>query len=187
MANGKQTAKAREELDSREPWEPIEGETDKAFHAFTIYRTIHPFERSHPKVMERLDRKNGYQRIIEGWSAKNRWRERALSWDAHLARKLVGGQEAAHRAQIEAFRITLDRLQRKSMAISEQMIDQATAVLAGSITKDEHGRTVYAIPVDSIPKFVRAAAAIGNMAVESAATMFGVDTILEMTAKEPDG
>lgn len=187
MANSPKTENQQSAADFSEPWEPVEGETDKAFHAFTIYRSLHPFERSHRLVTERLGKTNGYIRIVHGWASKYNWTERALAWDAHLARQLVGGQEAAHRAELEAFRLRLHRMNQKALARCEQVLDLCDVALAKAVVVDaETGDLHVVISPDRVPAFLRAAAAVGNMAVEAGATMFGVDEVLQLTAPEPE-
>jgi len=79
------------------PWEPMDGETAKAFEAFDHYRRLPPGERSLQRAWEDYRQRpgNALQRSKKSagrpyghftrWMSKWRWRERALAWDAEQA------------------------------------------------------------------------------------------------------
>ena len=79
------------------PWEPMEGETAKAFEAFGYYRRLAPGQRSLQQAWEDYWSRpgNALQRSKKGagrpyghwtrWMSKWRWQERALAWDAEQA------------------------------------------------------------------------------------------------------
>lgn len=59
-----------------EPWERQEGETDKAFEAFCVYRDM--VQRSYSKVADKLQKSDT---IIGRWGRTYDWRKRAAAWD----------------------------------------------------------------------------------------------------------
>jgi len=79
------------------PWEPMEGETAKAFVAFGYYRRLAPGQRSLQQAWEDYWSRpgNALQRSKKGvgrpyghwtrWMSKWRWQERARAWDAEQA------------------------------------------------------------------------------------------------------
>lgn len=71
--------------DDRQPWERQEGETSKAYHAFSVYRDL-GHERSVVKVAKELGKS---RRVIEVWCLKHRWVERCSAWDSIPAKALA--------------------------------------------------------------------------------------------------
>jgi hypothetical protein len=79
------------------PWEPMEGETAKAFEAFEYYRRLPPGERSLQRAWEHYWDRPGNARARHQqeagkphghwtrWMSRWRWRERALAWDEEVA------------------------------------------------------------------------------------------------------
>lgn len=63
-------------------WEPLEGETSKAYEAFSIYRDMGT-QRSLSKVSEKLQKS---ETLIGRWSRQNDWVNRAAAWDAEQDR-----------------------------------------------------------------------------------------------------
>ena len=82
---------------AKQLWEPMDGETAKAFEAFDHYRRLPPGERSLQRAWENYRQRpgNALQRSTRSagrpyghftrWMSKWRWRERALAWDAEQA------------------------------------------------------------------------------------------------------
>jgi hypothetical protein len=78
-----------EVTDGPAPWERLNDEPSKAYHAFTVYRDLGPTQRSLAAVSrdlygERTGRNRGAPGRVREWSSTYRWRERAEAWDAHL-------------------------------------------------------------------------------------------------------
>lgn len=67
-----------------DPWELQEGESTKAFEAFCVYRDL-GINRSIAKAGESLGKS---QALLEGWSSKHSWVDRAAAWDAEQDRIL---------------------------------------------------------------------------------------------------
>ncbi|MCC8157477.1 MAG: hypothetical protein LIO54_09415 [Oscillospiraceae bacterium] len=68
------------------PWERQEGESEKAFEAFAIYRDMptNGENRSIRAVGQKLGKSRA---IIERWSASNNWQERVKAYDADLEKQ----------------------------------------------------------------------------------------------------
>ena len=69
-----------------EPWERREGESVRAFRAFTLYRDTPPELRSLTRVAQGWSaggQGSGLSRIKK-WSRKHQWRARATAWDDEL-------------------------------------------------------------------------------------------------------
>lgn len=70
------------------PWERQPQESAKAFAAFRISRDLPPWERSLRRAAEKIVRRskrarslNGTLRLLERWSSRCGWVERAVAWD----------------------------------------------------------------------------------------------------------
>jgi len=60
------------------PFHQLPGESIKAYQAFVVYRNLEPTERSLQRVVSELGKSRA---LIERWSAKWGWVERAQAWD----------------------------------------------------------------------------------------------------------
>ncbi len=99
------------------PWERQEGESVKAFEAFTVYLEMGD-ERSLRAVGQRLGKSRA---LIERWSRTYQWVERVASYDADVQRK-------AHAKAVDKRRKMVDRhisialkMQEKALKALEQM------------------------------------------------------------------
>lgn len=63
-------------------WEPLEGESSKAYEAFSIYRDMGT-QRSLSKVAEKLQKS---ETLMGRWSGQHNWVERAAAWDTEQDR-----------------------------------------------------------------------------------------------------
>ena len=99
------------------PWERQEGESVKAFEAFTVFLEM-GVERSLRAVGQRLGKSRA---LIERWSRTYQWVERVASYDADVQRK-------AHAKAVDKRRKMVDRhisialkMQEKALKALEQM------------------------------------------------------------------
>lgn len=99
------------------PWERQEGESIKAFEAFTVYLEMGD-ERSLRAIGQRLGKSRA---LIERWSRTYQWVERVASYDADVQRK-------AHAKAVDKRRKMVDRhisialkMQEKALKALEQM------------------------------------------------------------------
>lgn len=66
-----------------QPWERLEGESVKAYEAFTVYLNLGT-ERSQQAVSKELSKS---RQLIGRWSATYRWVERVAAYDADVQKK----------------------------------------------------------------------------------------------------
>lgn len=66
----------------KQPWEMQEGESAKAFEAFTVYRDLGP-NRSFTKAGAILNKSN---QLMSRWASAYKWQMRVMAWDAELDR-----------------------------------------------------------------------------------------------------
>ena len=73
-------------------WQRLPTDTsDKAFAAFVIYRGLGS-DRTYEKVREALDLRPASHGLIQEWSTKYNWRERARAYDDYLAQVKVDAE-----------------------------------------------------------------------------------------------
>lgn len=101
----------------RQPFERQEGETKKAFEAFVEYRNM-GLDRSIAKVGEKLGKSVS---LLERWSSKYDWVERAQSYDAEMDRKALI-QEAKDRKQM------MKRHANTAMAFQGKAIERLNSI-----------------------------------------------------------
>lgn len=107
-------------------WDKQEGETSKAFTAFTNY--IQLGDRSQAKLAEKLGKSSGYTRQLETWSSTYNWVQRAEAYDAHINTK---AREKADADVIER----RAKLQKREWEASEKLIDRALEILKLPLTQ----------------------------------------------------
>lgn len=109
----------------RELWEPLPGETVKAFHAFALYRDLGAY-RSIAKVGKTLadDRGNpgstSQVRELEKWSSKYQWVERVEAWELYRDRR-----------EREAVEDEIDRMKRRHARLGQLAAGAAMERLVG--------------------------------------------------------
>ncbi|MEJ7615824.1 MAG: hypothetical protein WKF30_02360 [Pyrinomonadaceae bacterium] len=75
-------------------WDRWPREPPKAWAAFVAYRD-QAETRSFAKTRESLGKRSGYERVIEAWSSRWRWVQRAAAWDAEQDRIKRAAHEQA--------------------------------------------------------------------------------------------
>jgi hypothetical protein len=132
--------------DGRKPWDRMAGETIQAYRAFAAYRDMDPAERSVraltlmrvKKIVKgrEVDRPAFWKRLVEEWSQKWRWHQRAIAWDdeaiARVNRKKLKEAEVMHErhanvaVKMQALIIErLNGMQLERQARGEDRIGQA--------------------------------------------------------------
>ncbi len=74
--------------DPPKPWERQQGETVKAFAAFTTWRDLGP-ERSIQKAATALGKS---RQLLVAWASEHRWRPRIDAWERELDRQATSAQ-----------------------------------------------------------------------------------------------
>lgn len=117
------------------PWERQPRETPKAFEAFCAYRDMGT-DRSCSKVAAVVGKSFS---LMQQWSQKNGWVERAAAWDDEQDRLK---RDADQKAQIEAIK----KMRKRHTEVAVKMIDMAEAaidtILAGEIKPSDLPRIV---------------------------------------------
>ena len=112
-------------------WEKREGETAKAFEAFTAYRDLGP-SRSLSKAAEVYYGRSGASLgHLERWSSEHEWVRRSAAYDAHLDQQRL---EVIEQTRKDAQRV-----------ISEAALQVALKLVEGSLTGDLTGPQMSAI------------------------------------------
>ncbi len=99
------------------PWERQEGESVKAFEAFTIYLEMGD-ERGIRAVAQRLDKS---RTLIGRWSVTYHWVERAAAYDADIQRKVHAAAVKKQKKMAERHISIALQLQEKALAALAEM------------------------------------------------------------------
>lgn len=97
-----------------EPWERLEGESSKAYEAFSAYRDMGS-QRSLSKVAEKLGKS---ETLMGRWSSAYQWRERAAKWDDEQNRM-------ARESQLEEIR----KMRKRHAGLAYSMLVKAGRAL----------------------------------------------------------
>ena len=139
-------------MNNSQPWERQQGESEKAFEAFAIYRDLGA-DRSLQKVTQEL---NKSRTIIARWSRTYHWRDRAREYDNDLERQAKKKAEKGLRDMCERHTKIAVELQTKAlqalkslnpddMSIKDirEYIRMATDLerLNRTMTAEQHGST----------------------------------------------
>lgn len=101
------------------------GESDVAYQAARIYFELGP-ERSLEAVRQRLGKSKA---LMERWSTRFHWVDRAASFDDHLARQRQAAMEHAERADVEKWATRRAEQREREWQLSERLIEKATQML----------------------------------------------------------
>ena len=164
----------QEETDVLRPWDQQEGESARAFAAFSVYFTLGP-ARSLAKTSQ-----NHTKTIptLKEWSVKHDWVRRAAAYDAHQARLVQREAEAAHALKIAAYR---DRAAKIGAAMAD--VGTAFLVKAGTRVKTVEPET---IAVGALPAWLRAASAITRDSLAVEAEALGIHALEGMMTPDDD-
>src|SRR3954447_6563925 len=125
-----------------EPWGRRPGESSEAYRAFLAYRDLEA-GRSLEGARRALSKGASYLRLVERWSSRWGWVERAGAWDGHLQheRDRVASGRAAdwERRRLESHEAAWEdaqMLQAKVRAILEMpiMVERVEDTAAGTVT-----------------------------------------------------
>lgn len=103
------------------PWERLEGESVKAYEAFTTYLNLGA-ARSQKAVSEELSKS---RQLIGRWSATYKWVERTAAYDADI-------QQKAHADAVKKAR----KMSERHISIALKLQEKALAALAETDPKD---------------------------------------------------
>src|SRR5579883_2449047 len=98
--------------EERQAWERQDGETQKAYSAFCVYRDMGT-ARSLLKAYRQQAGKAGATSVSgrwTEWSDVHNWLRRAEYYDAYLERQARANKEAEYHAELEKFRETQKKL-----------------------------------------------------------------------------
>lgn len=160
----------------------IDGETAKAYHAYTLYRDLgitRSLDKAYSEYLER--RQNSGQtaapirapRHWQEWSSLNDWTRRAEAYDADLEQKHRKAAEANHIEELKAFRDRRHAAAKRLNTAFEALIGRVEARVA--FPDDKEGTTAA---------LARAAASIGTAAGEAEAMWLGVDELYQRFIRE---
>jgi hypothetical protein len=103
-------------------WRQLPGESIKAYRAFLVYRNTEIKERSLQRVGSELGKSRG---LIERWSSRWDWLERARLWDEYEELRILEGRiEEERRMDEEHLRITRGARSKAIKALADMKPEQ---------------------------------------------------------------
>ena len=168
--------------DTATPWQQDAGaESARAYAAFCVYRDLSS-SRSLLKAWQQYRRQKGYEQAtaVPGswvkWASVHQWHRRALAYDAHIELAVRRQDEAAHVAELAAFRERSRKAATDTYAIAHHAL-----LLTGQYMEImKPGDLAPAM----IPGYLRAAAAVMEASINLEAEAIGarrLETLLEET------
>jgi len=97
---------------SGKPWERQEGETEKAFEAFSVYRDLQGSARTFTAVAEKLHKSCT---LIRRWKTQYNWESRVLAYDNHLQNAATAEAEKQCKEMTERHIKIAKQLQLKAL------------------------------------------------------------------------
>ena len=88
------------ELSMHEPWQQVDGETDKAYGAFRTYLNLGVGNRAFTAVAEILGKPRTYESTVREWALKHQWRGRCQAFDTAQFEK---EQEETEQARLDVY------------------------------------------------------------------------------------
>jgi hypothetical protein len=125
-----------------QPWERQPGESSRAYEAARLYFEMGP-GRSLVAVGQKVGKSRG---LIERWSARWNWRERAAGYDRHLAAIEMDARRQAFAEEAERWAQRQADLREQEWEASRALLQRAHDMLAHPLTvmaSDEEGRTLH--------------------------------------------
>jgi len=112
-------------------WHMMEDESPKSYEAFEVYYILEPGERSAKAVAHMMGRPEGYKKVLEVWSSKYQWVQRAKDHDAYQRKLKRDKVRAAEDAQLEARLaaiekargVFIDRAEELALTLIEHTVD----------------------------------------------------------------
>jgi len=105
-------------------WDRLPQESDSAFAAFVIYRTLPPDERSIKQtriLRDGEDKGNRNKRQFDQWASKFSWADRVAAWDIHQDKKF----QREHTNVIQRDKQRILSRAYKMMDLGSELIDKA--------------------------------------------------------------
>lgn len=106
-----------EDATDKQPWERIEGETDKAFAAFQVYLCLGParsIDIAWRSITPTAEPRQRAPRWWLTWSSKYRWVSRTQAYDDHMASLYRAEHEDINLRIVEKSKRTIERAIDKS-------------------------------------------------------------------------
>lgn len=108
----------------RKPWERLEGETAKAFAAFTAYLEMPTGERSYRGVGQKLGKSGA---LIDRWGTAHSWQSRVAQWDSVQA-------ETKREVHLGEIADMSRRHATLAMAFQNKLVERLTSIDADDIS-----------------------------------------------------
>ena len=163
-------------------WDRQPGESAQAYEAARLY-----FDMGAQRSLEQVRRKLGKSKdLMERWSARWAWVDRAAAWDAMLRARDLAAREAAQAAEAERWAARRAAEAEREWAFAEQLMERARAMLAFPLQTRELAEDGHTIIVKPARWAIRDAAGMADTAAKLARLAAGMETGRE-TLQGPGG
>jgi hypothetical protein len=170
-------------MGTKQAWDRLPGEPDKAWAAFCSYRDMPVSGRSIKAAQELQTGKKLKTRQPSrhwlSWSSKWNWVARARACDAHRELQNRDLIEAQHRDKLQDHLDQQQRVARANVEASVRLLDLANARLKGVEADLKKKPKVTEIPRDVVAA-IRVAAQAGDAASAARSEALGVEELLAM-------
>ncbi len=150
---------------NKHSWEQQPSDTTKSFAAFVIYRDLKE-ERSTAKVAKHLGRAWG---TIQQYATRHNWVQRAADYDAYLDQQYRAIAEERHIEDLKLFREKMRDLAIRTQEAAQKLTQRGL----------ERLERRYDEAPGTIASQLRAAAALGELALNQEAAALGIDDLLQ--------
>jgi hypothetical protein len=162
-----QRVKAAPPLLGGNPWERRSNEYVKAYEAFKMYADLGS-RRSARRVWERLGKSRA---LIERWSARHQWTERAKAWDEDQDKQRRKAEDSAMKAEAVNWAKRKQQSRESDWELAESLRAKARAMLEYPIAKRtilEGDGTVHVHPqkfsLGSVARMLEVASKLSRLA-----------------------
>lgn len=177
-------------LDPAPPWDqPTEGETPRAFSAFTVYRDLGP-DRSLARAAEAFYRGRTAAKVrqLETWSSRHRWRDRVAAYDRWLDAQLVARRREEHLAMAERHastaRSTLDLVAGQLVALVKLEEKRLAAIEEADPADLDPALLKPVVPATSLARLLDVGVRVERLSAGLATDLVGEADVEELTDEE---
>ena len=153
-------------------WDRQPGESAPAYEAARLY-----FDLGAQRSLEQVRQKLGKSKdLMERWSARWAWVDRAAAWDAMLRSRELAAREASLAAEAERWAARRAAEAEREWAFAEQLMERARAMLAFPLQTREIAEDGKTIVVKPARWAIRDAAGMADTAAKLARLATGMET-----------
>lgn len=162
----------------------IENESPRAYSAFLVYAEMGA-GRSIDKARRKLGKSSvGYNRVMEEWSVKHEWQQRARRYDEALAQLAAQAQADAYIAEVQKYRAEYRETGKILHTMGKQLIAAMAGRLRGRTVETKQGELIVIPEIELNQNALTVAARAIVAAADLEAHALGLERLMQSV--EPD-